>query len=154
MDMRDIPTAFPAIDLLWSEGAAYNIGFANALTTWAKAIRPNGFAVVSELCWLREQIPDPVREFFQSGYPEMRFVPQNISVAEETGYKIFNTYTLPQEAWVKDYYDVLEPRAKSLVNHSDVAVRDLAVETLKEIETFKISEGSYGYVFYVLERSN
>ena len=154
MDMKDIPNVFPTIDLLWAEGAAYNIGFANALATWAKAIKPNGFAVVSELCWLREQIPDAVTEFFRSGYPDMQSVPQNIAVAEEAGYKIFNTYTLPKEAWVEDYYDVLEPRAKSLVHHSDVAVRDFAVETLKEIETFKISADSYGYVFYVLQRSN
>ena len=35
MDMKDIPDIFPHIDLLWSEGAAYNIGFANALTLWA-----------------------------------------------------------------------------------------------------------------------
>src|SRR4030095_9467185 len=54
MDMKKIPSVFAKIDLLWAEGAAYNIGFANALTTWAKAIKPNGFAVVSELCWLRE----------------------------------------------------------------------------------------------------
>src|SRR5215813_12397522 len=145
MDMKDIPSVFPTIDLLWAEGAAYNIGFANALTTWAKAIKPNCFAVVSELCWLREQVPDAVREFFRSGYPEMQSVSQNISVAETAGYKIFNTYTLPKEAWVKDYYDVLEPRAKSLANHSDVAVRDFAIETLKEIEAFRISEDSYGY---------
>ncbi len=129
MDMKGIPGVFPKIDLLWTEGAAYNIGFANALATWAKAIKPNGFAVVSELCWLREQIPDAVTEFFRLGYPDMQSVP-----------------------WVKDYYDVLEPRAKSLVNHSDIAVRDFAVETLKEIETFRISEDSYGYVFYVLQR--
>jgi SAM-dependent methyltransferase len=154
MDMKDIPSVFPAIDLLWAEGAAYNIGFANALTTWAKAIKPNGFAIVSELCWLREKIPNAVTEFFRTAYPDMQSVPQNIAVAEEAGYEIFNTYTLPKEAWVKDYYDVLEPRAKSLVNHSDVAVRDFAVETLKEIETFKIAEDSYGYVFYVLQRSN
>jgi SAM-dependent methyltransferase len=109
MDMKDIPSVFPAIDLLWAEGSAYNIGFANALITWAKAIKPDGFAVVSELCWLREQVPDPVRDFFRSGYPDMQSVPQNIAVAEEAGYKIFNTYTLPQEAWIKDYYDVLEP---------------------------------------------
>jgi SAM-dependent methyltransferase len=63
MDMKDIPSVFPAIDLLWAEGAAYNIGFANALATWAKAMKPNGFAVVSELCWLRERVPDAVREF-------------------------------------------------------------------------------------------
>jgi trans-aconitate methyltransferase len=153
MDMKDIPSVFPNIDLLWAEGAAYNIGFANALTTWATAIRPNGFAVVSELCWLREQIPDAVIEFFRSGYPDMQSVPQNIATAEKAGYKIFNTYTLPKDAWVKDYYDVLEPRAKSLLNHSDVAVREFAVETLNEIETFKNSEESYGYVFYVLQRS-
>jgi hypothetical protein len=109
--------------------------------------------VVSELCWLQEdKIPDAVSSFFRSGYPEMRSVPQNIAIAEEAGYKIFNTYTLPNEAWVKDYYDVLEPRAKSLMNHSDVAVRNFAAETLKEIETFKIAEDSYGYVFFVLQR--
>ena len=35
MDMKDIPNAFRHTDLLWSEGAAYNIGFPNALTLWA-----------------------------------------------------------------------------------------------------------------------
>jgi len=154
MDMKDIPTVFPTIDLLWAEGAAYNIGFANALRTWAKAIQPNSFAVVSELCWLHEKIPHTVKEFFRLAYPDMQSVQENIAIAEEAGYKIFNTYTLPKEAWVEDYYDVLEPRAKSLVNHSDVAVREFAVETLKEIETFRVSEDSYGYVFYVLQRSS
>ena len=154
MDMKDVPRVFPKIDLLWAEGAAYNIGFANALASWAKAINPDGFAVVSELCWLRDKIPDAVREFFRLGYPDMQSAQQNIATAEEAGYKLFDTYTLPKQAWVKDYYDVLEPRAKSLVNHSDAAVRDFAVETLKEIETFKIAEDSYGYVFYVLQRSN
>jgi len=153
MDMKDIASLFPEIDLLWAEGSAYNIGFAKALAAWAKAIRPKGFAVVSELCWLRKEIPDAVKEFFRSGYPEMKSVEQNIQIAEEAGYELFNAYTLPKEAWMKDYYDILEPRAKSLVSHSDVAVRDFAVDTLKEIEAFRISEGSYGYVFYVLQRS-
>jgi hypothetical protein len=119
-----------------------------------KAIKPNGFAVISELCWLREQIPDAVTEFFRSGYPDMQSVPQNIAIAEEAGYKIFNTYTLPKEAWVESYYDILEPRAKFFINHSDVAVRDFAIETLKEIAIFKGSENSYGYVFHVLQKSN
>ena len=155
MDMNDIPSVFPSVDLLWSEGAAYNIGFANALNIWAKAIKPDGFAIVSELCWLRnEEIPNAVWEFFQSSYPDMQSAPQNIAIAEEAGFKIFNIYTLPKEAWVKDYYDVLEPRAKSLVDHPNCAVRDFAIETIKEIETFKISEDSYGYVFYILQRKS
>lgn len=48
MDMQDIPQRFQNIYLLWSEGAAYSIGFANALATWAPALRPGAFAVVSE----------------------------------------------------------------------------------------------------------
>ena len=60
---------------------------------------------------------------------------------------------LSNEAWVEGYYELLEPRAKALVDHPDSSVRDFAVETLKEIEIFKCSEDSYGYVFYVLQRA-
>jgi cyclopropane fatty-acyl-phospholipid synthase-like methyltransferase len=153
MDMRDIPNVFPHVDLLWSEGAAYNIGFGNALTTWAGAINPGGFAVVSELAWLREQVPDTAREFFLAGYPDMRHTNQNIAAAEKAGYTVLDTYTLPRDAWVEGYYDVLEPRARALVDHPDSSVRDFARETVREIEIFKISEDSYGYVFYVLQRT-
>jgi len=153
MDMKDIPGVFQHIDLLWSEGAAYNIGFSNALSTWASAISPDGFAAVSELSWLRDQVPDTVREFFASCYPDMQPVHQNIAVAEKAGYRVLNTCALPKEAWVEDYYDVLEPRAKALVDHPDPSVRDFALETVKEIEIFQCSEESYGYVFYVLQRA-
>jgi trans-aconitate methyltransferase len=153
MDMKDIPGVFQHIDLLWSEGAAYNIGFSSALTTWASVINQGGFAVVSELSWLREQVPDMVREFFLSGYPDMQPVHHNIVVAENAGYKVLNTYALPKEAWVEGYYDILEPRAKALVDHPAPSVRDFAAETVKEIEIFECSEDSYGYVFYVLQRA-
>lgn len=152
MDMTDIAYVFPSIDLLWSEGAAYNIGFANALTRWAEAITPRGFAVVSELCWLRNPVPDLIREFFRSGYLDMKSVPENIEIAERAGYEIFNIYTLPEKAWIDDYYEILGSRAKSLINHADVAVRELALETVKEIDAFRCSEGTYGYVFFVLRR--
>ena len=153
MDMKDIPDVFQHIDLLWSEGAAYNIGFSHALTVWASAINKGGFAVVSELSWLREEAPDAVREFFLSGYPDMQSVQQNIVVAENAGYRVLTTYTLPQDTWVEGYYDLLEPRAKALMDHPDSSVGDFAAETVKEIEVFKSSEGSYGYVFYVLQRA-
>ncbi|HEV3409625.1 MAG TPA: class I SAM-dependent methyltransferase [Chthoniobacterales bacterium] len=152
MDMKDIPSVFPEIDLLWSEGAAYNIGFSAALETWATAIAPGGFAVVSELCWLRDDPPDAVREFFAAGYPQMRSVEENIATAERAGYKVCDVYTLPADAWREDYYDVLEPRARSLVDDPDPAIRELAAGTLAEIEIFARAEGSYGYVFFVLER--
>ena len=152
LDMQEILSMFPRIDLLWSEGAAYNIGFANALSTWAPAVKPGGHVVLSELTWLREQVPAAVRDFFVSGYPDMRDTEQNVAAAVSAGYKVLDTYTLPSTTWVEGYYDVLEPRAKALIDHSDSSVRDFARETLEEIEIFGRSEDSYGYVFYVLER--
>jgi len=153
MDIKDIPDVFPSIDLLWSEGSAYNIGFSNALTTWAPAIKSGAFAVVSELSWLSDQIPDAVRQFFLSGYPDMKAVDRNVAVAELAGYAVLDTYTLPREAWVEGYYDILEPRANALVDHPDPSVRSFALETLQEIAAFAGSEGCYGYVFYVLQRA-
>ncbi|MEZ4547788.1 MAG: hypothetical protein R3B51_08745 [Thermodesulfobacteriota bacterium] len=60
---------------------------------------------------------------------------------------------LPREAWTVGYYDVLGPRAESLKNHPDATAREMAAETLEEIEVFESSGGSYGYVFYVFERA-
>lgn len=151
MDMQKIPETFRGIDLLWSEGAAYNIGFSNALTTWASALAPHGLVVASELSWLNVQAPDGVKEFFRSGYPDMRSVQDNIAVARRAGYEVLATHTLPEHAWVDGYYDILAPRAKALLDHPDAAVRDFAGETLREINVFDRSEGSYGYVFYVLQ---
>lgn len=152
MDMAGIPGVFPEIDLLWSECAAYNIGFPNALKSWLPALRPGGYAVVSELSWLRGDIPLEVREYFQSGYPDMRGVEENISIAREAGYDVIATHVLSREAWVEGYYEVLEPAARSLLNHTEKSVRDFAAETLKSIGIFNYFEDCFGYVFYVMQK--
>lgn len=103
LDMADIPAKFQEIDLLWSEGAAYSIGFPHALKTWRPALKQGGFAVVSELSWLRDDARPEVRKFFHSGYPEMRSVEQNRSAAEEAGYRVLATHTLPDQTWVNGY---------------------------------------------------
>ena len=154
MDMKDIGRVFQGVDLLWSEGAAYNIGFHHALAAWASVLTADGIAVVSELSWLTDRAPDVATDFFRSGYPDMHSVQHNVAVAESVGYTVLATHTLPRSAWVDGYYDVLAPRAKALRDHPDPALKDLAVETLREIDVFNRSEDSYGYVFYVLERRN
>jgi len=53
----------------------------------------------------------------------------------------------------KRFHDVLEPRAQALVKHDDETFRAFAGETLKETEIFRRSQGSYGHVFYVLQRT-
>lgn len=153
MDMADIPSAFSNIDLLWSEGAAYSIGFENALRTWAPAMKAGGFIVASELTLLADDPPERVKEFLARAYPAIQTVEKNLVAGEGAGLRAVGTYTIPREAWTEGYYDVLGPRAESLKNHPDATVREMAAETLEEIEVFESSEGSYGYVFYVFERA-
>ncbi|HNX39664.1 MAG TPA: class I SAM-dependent methyltransferase [Methanothrix sp.] len=153
MDMADIPRTFTEIDLLWSEGAAYNIGFPKALRTWHSAVKSGGFAVVSELSWLRDEVPAEVRQYFQSGYPDMRSADENRAVAQDAGYNVLSTHTLPRKTWVEDYYDILEQRAEALLDHPDESVRGFAAETIEEIRIFGCSEDSYGYVFYVMQKA-
>lgn len=152
MDMADIGDVIPRIDLLWSEGAAYSIGFAHALGTWAQAVVPDGFVVVTELCWLRED-PDPrAVEFFAEGYPDMRTVEETLAIAGNAGYRVLDHFTLPREAWIDGYYDVLGPRAEAFLDHEDAAVREFAAATVTEIDVFDAAPGSYGYEFLVLQR--
>lgn len=152
MDINDIASAFSDIDLLWSEGAAYNIGFAHALSAWAPALTPGGYLVVSELCWLRDKVSEGAREFFQDAYPDMQQVSMVTELAERTGYRVLSTYTLPRSAWLDGYYDVLAPRATALRSHPDAAVRSFAEETLLEIEVFQQCACDYGYVFFALRK--
>jgi trans-aconitate methyltransferase len=145
MDMKDIPRVFKDIDLLWSEGAAYNMGFSNALTTWAAALTPGGFAVISELSWLKEHASESVKEFFRSGYPDMQSVHRNVAAAESSRYKLLTTYLLPREAWVDGYYDILAPRANALLDHVDAGVRGFAAETpsfISEAALLRTATGS------------
>ena len=153
MDMADIPKSFPAVNLLWSEGAAYSIGFPRALALWASAVVPGGFVVASESVWLSNEPTEEVKEFWEAEYPDMRSVEENLALAAQAGYAVFATHPLPPKAWVEGYYDVLGPRAESLLHHQDAEVRGLALQILQEIEIFKRSEGSYGYVFFVLQRA-
>ena len=119
-----------------------------------KGNRPGRFRGGERTVLAPDKIPDAVTEFFRSGYPEMQSVEQNIETAEEAGYELLNASPITKETWVKDCYDILEPRRNcSLV--TPMRRQGLRCRVSKEImETLKIAEDSYGYVFYVLQRSN
>jgi trans-aconitate methyltransferase len=153
MDMADIPKRFQNIDLLWSEAAAYSIGFGHALHAWRDAIAPEGFLVISELCWLRDDAPARVRAFFEREYPDMQSRDHNLRSIRNSGYHLLSTHTLPRTAWSEGYYEILEPRARGLLKHPEAPVREFAAQTLEEIEVFDCSADSYGYMFYALEKA-
>ena len=138
---------------LWAEGSAYNLGFAPALKTWAPAMTSGGLAALSELSWLHHETHGEVKEFWDTEYPGMATVEQNSRAAVDAGYAVLDTYTLSAQSWLDGFYDILGPRAQSLLQHEDETVRAMAEEILREIEIFHLAANSYGYVFYLLQRA-
>ena len=153
LDIAALADAFEDVDLIWSEGAAYTLGVPDALAAWHSALADGGLVVFSELTWLSDEPSEAARSFFAAAYPDMRTVAENRAVAESAGYRVLSDFVLPTEAWTEGYYDVLRPRIAALVDHPDAAVRDLAAGVAEEIRVFDASEGSYGYVFYLLQRA-
>jgi ubiquinone/menaquinone biosynthesis C-methylase UbiE len=70
-DMNDLPVAPASFDVIWSEGAAYIMGFRNALAAWRRFLRPGGYVAMTELVWLRPDQPAAAAEFFGNEYPAM-----------------------------------------------------------------------------------
>ena len=147
-DMAAPPIAHGSLDLIWSEGAAYSIGFENALRLWRPLLKPNGFAIISECTWLSDERPAEVAEFWAAAYPDMGTREQNVSRATSAGFEIIDTRTLPSGAW-DDYYGPIT-RALAAGKAAQLGPAFIA-ELEREMAIFAASAGSYGYVFYTLK---
>jgi SAM-dependent methyltransferase len=152
MDMADLADAFGDVDLLWSEGSIYNLGFARGLEAWAPALAEGGCLVASEMCWLDGTASARVQRFWHEAYPGMGSVEQNCRSAAAAGYRVLSTRVLPRQAWREGYYDILGPRAETLLQHEDPTVRAMAAENIEEIAVFDEAADSCGYVFFSLQR--
>ena len=76
MTSLDFPPA--TFDLIWSEGAAYIMGFENALNTWKVFLKKQGYLVVTELTWIRSSPPEDVRRYFEEVYPAIKNIKSNL----------------------------------------------------------------------------
>lgn len=142
-----------SFDLVWSEGAIYIVGFEAGLAAWRPLVKPGGHVVVSELSWLVDRRPASAEAFWRTGYPAMGDVSSNCERAERAGYAVRHYFALPDMDWW-EYYRPLERRLPSVReafagNPEALAHLD---ETAREIQLYRDHSGSYGYVFYVLQR--
>jgi serine/threonine-protein kinase HipA len=147
-DMSDPPIEGGSLDLLWSEGAAYIIGFKHALKRWRTLLRPTGFCVVSECCWLSDDRPEPVARYFAAGYPEMTSVAGSVRRATDAGYELIATHKVTAEAWERYYRPIRRALREGAADHLDLA---FARELRDEMRMFGQARGSFGYVFFVLK---
>jgi SAM-dependent methyltransferase len=139
-----------AIDLLWSEGAAYNLGFATALRQWRPLLAPGGVAVISELSWFNDNIPAPARTYWEHAYPEIGSEADNAAHARAEGFEVLGVRRLPAAAWWNNYYGPLQARIDALHGQAGVVMQAVIRETEAEMALFRSYSDVYGYAFYLL----
>lgn len=152
-DMGNLDWPDHSVDLIWAEGSAYILEFANALRQWRSLLKPGGHLAVSEVSWLRPNPSDAVRQFWQEEYPGMQTVSKNLVIAQAAGYFPLAHFVLPEAAWWDHYYTPLSERLVALretyANNEDaIAVIDLHD---REIDLYRHHSHDYGYVFYILK---
>ena len=150
--MDSLSDAPASVDLLWSEGATYIIGFERALALWRPLLAQGGRAAVSECSWLTSSPPDEAAAFFARGYPAMGTVVEDVARAERAGYRVLGTFLFPREAWWAEYYGPMLVRISELREsaRSDPALATAIAEAEREIALHRRFGASYGYVFYLL----
>ncbi len=152
MSCLDLPEA--SVDLIWSEGAAYSIGFANALESWRPLLRPGACLAVSEATWFRQDRPQEIVDFWQNEYPDMLDVESCLELFPSAGYEVIGSFPLPEQAWWQDFYTPMLERLAELRPRYEGDTVALAVidESKREIEIFRRYSAYSGYTFFVARR--
>ena len=145
--------SFPkeSLDLIWSEGAIYNIGFESGLKYWKSFLKKDGVIAISEISWLKDEIPMELKDYWTNNYNEIDSVENKIRKLEECGYTLVDYFILPVNDWLDNYYSPLEKSFDEFL--SKHANNPLAFELIanekEEIDFFKRYKEYFSYGFYI-----
>lgn len=121
--MDDLPFKSSEFDLIWSEGAIYNIGFENGLKKWKNYLKVGGYLAVSEITWITQTRPKEIEEFWKAEYPEIDTASNKIKQLEDNGYILVGYFYLSQDSWT-EYYKPMQSRFETFLqrnNYSELA---------------------------------
>lgn len=152
-DMASLDFEPATFDLIWSEGAAYIMGFENALNSWKRILKKPGYLAVTEISWIKSNPPEEVQHFFDEEYPVMNDVESNVEVIQNAGYEMIGNFILPKSAWWDNYYTPIETKLPAFRDKYKTDPEALAVAELHEVEIdmYRKYSDFYGYVFYVMK---
>jgi SAM-dependent methyltransferase len=140
-------------DLVWSEGAFYNIGIGAALGVCAGVLSSGGFVAFTDAVWRRAGAPAEVRAAF-ADYPTMGTVNDVLEVIAESGFSILGHFPLPDAAWWDDFYTPMERRIETLRRRSSGDTEAIAAldELAREPELYRRHGDTFGYEFFIARR--
>jgi serine/threonine-protein kinase HipA len=154
-NMSELDEPAESIDLIWAEGAVYNIGFDNALKTWRHLLKPEGTIACSELSWLTDRPSEEAAAFWRENYPAMRTKAENIEASERLGYRCLMHLVFPESCWWEEYYGPLKANVRKLTatTPQDSLLAKNLKRTEKEISVYERNSKDYSYVFYILQKA-
>jgi SAM-dependent methyltransferase len=141
-------------DLIWSEGAFYNIGIEKALSVCGLLLRPGGHVAFTDAVWCKENPPPAVRAGFDLDYPTMGRTTDVLETIDRCGFMTIGHFTLPAEAWWDDFYAPMERRIEELRTTHDGDAEALAMldQLAQEPEMHRRYAEFYAYEFFVVRR--
>lgn len=153
--MDELPFADEELDVIWSEGAVYNIGFENGIARWQRHLKPGGALVVSEITWLTDSRPAELQDHWHAEYPEIDLASAKIRVLERHGYSPVGYFVLPAHCWLEQYYRPMEARFPDFLsrNGDTDAARAVVADGRKEIALYERYQSYFGYGVYIARRT-
>jgi SAM-dependent methyltransferase len=154
--MDNLPFPAQSFDLIWSEGAIYNIGFKAGVTQWRHLLKPGGVLAVSELTWLTDRRPDELSLYWEREYAEVDTASAKLKCLETSGFTPIGYFSLPSTCWTAGYYDPLAAEFEAFLarqGHSDAARARVAAERA-EIALYRKYADFVSYGFYIAHWSD
>ncbi|HNX86565.1 MAG TPA: class I SAM-dependent methyltransferase [Bacteroidales bacterium] len=149
--MENLPFQNEALDLIWSEGAIYNIGFKRGLKEWKQFLKPGGYLAVTEASWFTDERPDEITAFWRDAYPEIDTIPNKIWIMQKTGYIPVASFILPENCWTEHFYDHQTEAQKKFLDKykGNQTAEELVANQRHEAQLYARYKAFYGYVFYI-----
>lgn len=151
-DMAAPALAAASFDLIWSEGAFYNIGIENALKVCRSLLKPGGYLAFTDAVWCVNEPPTEAKAMFEPEYPDMGSVQDVIAKIAASQFSLVDHFALPSEAWWQDFYTPMEARINEMRSRYQGDPEALAVldEVAQEPERHRRLSDFYGYEFFVV----
>jgi cyclopropane fatty-acyl-phospholipid synthase-like methyltransferase len=152
--MDDLPFSEEEFDIIWSEGAIYNIGFQNGIKKWKNYLKTGGCISVSEMTWKTKLRPREIEEYWNKEYPEIDTASAKIKILEENGFSPLGFFFLDANSWIDNYYNPIENRLEDfLIRHGNSEAAKAIVKSEKrEIALFKKYNEYLSYGFYIAKK--
>jgi SAM-dependent methyltransferase len=152
--MESLPFKDQSLDVIWSEGAIYNMGFEAGVRAWRRFLKPGGVLAVSELSWTTSKRPRDIEEHWLREYPQIDTAAGKIRVLEQAGYAPLGFFFLPRDCWEEEYYAPLCRGFRHFLarHHGSDEARRIVDAEEREIRLFRQGGEWFGYGFYVARR--